>query len=94
MYQIKKYSYDQAKKLGLKISPSNKGKYKIDIFYASGIKKGDYITSIGNIFYSDYPTYLETHDKEYAEKRRKLYHLRHRNDASKIRGFLALNILW
>ena len=30
--------------------------------------------------------------KDYSKKRRKLYHLRHRNEG--IRGFLALNILW
>ena len=32
MYKIKKYSLDRAKELGVKIFPSKKGIYKIDIF--------------------------------------------------------------
>lgn len=90
MYQIKKYSHDQAKKLGVKISPSNISNYKIDIFDM----KGDYITSIGDKDYSDYPTYIEEKGLDYANKRRKLYHSRHKKDNDYIRGFLALNILW
>lgn len=44
MYSIKDYSYDQAEKLGVKIRPSKKSHYKIDILDMNG----DYITSIGN----------------------------------------------
>lgn len=89
MYQIKKYSFDRAKKLNVIIKPSNKGDYKIDVFN----KNGGYITSIGNKNYLDYPSYIEEKDLEHANKRRYLYHLRHKNDIG-IRGFFALNILW
>ena len=54
MYIIKKYSYDQAKKLKVVIRPSNFKNKKIDVF------KGDvFICSIGDSRYKDYPTYLE-----------------------------------
>ena len=88
-YKIKKYSLVQARKLGVKIQPSTKGQYKIDIFD----KKDNYITSIGNKNYSDYPSYLETDGKEYAETRRRLYRIRHSKDKG-IKGFYAMNILW
>jgi hypothetical protein len=89
MYSIKKYSYKRAKELNLKIKPSQKGVYKIDVYN----KKNEYLTSIGNINYSDYPSYIESHGQEYANKRRYLYHLRHKKD-NKLRGFLSLYILW
>ena len=89
MYRIKKYSYDQARKLGVFIGSSKTGDFKIDVFD----KDLNYITSIGNIQYLDYPSYIETHGLEYAKKRRKLYRLRHKNDKTG-RGFFAMNILW
>jgi hypothetical protein len=89
MYQIKKYSFDRAKKLNVIIKPSSKSNYKIDVFD----KKNNYITSIGNKNYLDYPSYIEEKGLEYANKRRYLYHLRHKND-NQIKGFFALNILW
>lgn len=89
MYSIKDYSYDQAEKLGVKIRPSKKSHYKIDILDMNG----DYITSIGNKKYLDFPSYLELKGEKFALNRRRLYHLRHKND-NKERGFYALNILW
>jgi len=91
MYIIKKYSYDQAKKLNVIIQPSNKKNKKIDIFN----KDGQYITSIGNLFYDDYPTYLQI-DKKLAEDRRRLYKIRHEKDR-KIKyskGWFSDKILW
>jgi hypothetical protein len=89
MYIIKKYSYDQAKKLKVVIRPSNFKNKKIDVF------KGDvFICSIGDSRYKDYPTYLEI-NKELADKRRKLYHLRHKKDnIENTKGYYALKILW
>jgi hypothetical protein len=89
-YKILPYSYDQAKKIGVEIKPSTKPKYKIDVFHSD-----KYITSIGAKGYKDYPTYIEEDGKEYANKRRELYHKRH-NKENKIgtRGWFALNILW
>ena len=89
-YQIKKYSFNQAKKLNVKIYPSTKPNKKIDIY-----KDDIFITSIGSISYSDYPTYLELEGKNYADERRRLYHLRHKKDnIIGTKGWYALNILW
>jgi len=89
MYQIKEYTYDKAKIYGVDIKPSIKKNKKIDVFK----KNGKYICSIGSIKNSDYPTYIETHGKEYADKRKKLYLKRHENDFD-IAGFYAKVLLW
>lgn len=89
-YQIKKYSFNQAKKLNVKIYPSTNPSKKIDIY-----KDDIFITSIGSISYCDYPTYLELEGKKYADERRRLYHLRHKKDnIIGTKGWYALNILW
>ena len=91
MYQITDYSYKKAKKLGVIIKPSTRKGKKIDIY-----KKGIYLFSIGQLGYYDYPSFLAFYGKGYADKRRKLYKLRHektrkiKNSAS----FYADNILW
>jgi hypothetical protein len=92
VYDIKEYSYKKAHEMDVFIKPSTNPKYKIDI-YTTG---GRYITSIGAMGYSDYPTYLEKEGKKYAEYRRALYHYRHKKEADKIgtRGWFAMNILW
>lgn len=90
MYRIKKYSYEQAKKLGVDLWPSHTKGKKIDVY-----KKGVKIASIGDINYSDYPTYLETKGKQYADERRKLYKLRHTERKKKgTAGYYADKILW
>ena len=92
MYNIKKYSYDKANELNLKIYPSKNQKYKIDIYDLNN----NYIASIGSINYSDYPTYIKTHGLQYANERRRLYKLRHNKDRHKLfsKGYLADHILW
>ena len=92
MYRIKPYSYNQAKLLGVQIFPSDNPKKKIEVYD----KSGKFLFYIGDPKYSDYPTYLETHGREYAENRRRLYRLRHAKEANKkgTRGWAALNILW
>lgn len=89
MYQIKKYSFDRAKDLGVHIAPSKTGKYKIDVFGEAG----ELITRIGHSDYSDFPTYAEEYGVDFANKRRDLYWIRHHNDNG-VRGFYAKNILW
>lgn len=91
-YKITKYSLERAKELGVVIKPStNKGK-KIDVFN----KKGEKLASIGAIGYGDYPTFWAMKGKDFADKRRKLYKMRHEKDRH-IRGtagFYADKILW
>lgn len=90
MYRIKPYSYKQANILNVKIRPSSKAGKKIDVF-----KNGVKIASIGQRGYLDYPTYLEKYGVLIANKRRKLYHLRHRqNKAYGTPGFYAAKLLW
>jgi hypothetical protein len=92
MYRIKQYSYNRAKELGVQIFPSENPKYKIEVYDNRGL----FLFYIGDNNYSDYPTYLETHGREYAENRRRLYRLRHHKEANKVgtKGYYAYNILW
>ena len=96
MYPITKYSFDQAKKLNVIIKPSKLKNKKIDIF-----KDEKKIASIGGVkkdgsYYKDFPTYTKTEGKEKADKRRKLYKIRHEK-TRKIKGsnsYYADKILW
>jgi hypothetical protein len=91
MYQIKKYSFDQAEKMGVIIKPSIHKNKKIDVFDK---KTNKFITSIGNLKYKDFPTYLLI-DKKLAEERRRLYKIRHAKDKDILnsRGYYADKIL-
>ena len=88
-YKITDYSYKQAQKLGVQIKPSVKKNKKIDVF--KGNKK---IASIGDIRFFDFPSYLETKGKQYAEQRRKLYKIRHKKDLNSGNGYYSNKILW
>jgi len=92
MYHIQPYTYDQAIKLGVKIAPSHREGKKIDIYDWNG----QYIFSIGDISYSDFPSYVQTHGMEYALKRRRLYHLRHKKDSKILgsKGYYSSILLW
>jgi hypothetical protein len=88
MYRIKDYTHDKAAELGLQVYPSKRKHKKIDVY-----KDDQYLVSIGDNRYKDYPTYLEE-DKELAEKKRELYHNRHKKDLNHFKGFLAHYLLW
>lgn len=92
MYSISDYSYKQAKKIGVLIAPSQKRNYKIDVYD----KDKNYLTSIGDKRYSDYPTYIKLYGLEYANKRRQLYKNRHEKDRQieGSRGFFSDKLLW
>ena len=92
MYDISKEQYKIAKKMGIYIFPSDKPKYKIDVYDSDGV----YHTSIGSSSYNDYFIYLATKGKEYADNRRRLYAIRHKKDLFKIgsRGWFSGRILW
>jgi hypothetical protein len=87
-YKIKDYSFKNAKELDVIIKPSTNKNKKIDVF-----DNGEKVAEIGDINYSDYPTYLITHGKEYANKRRNLYLIRHKKDHN-LPGLYARLILW
>jgi len=92
MYTIKDYSYNQAKKLDVQIRPSTNTKKKLDVYNM----KGQFICSIGAIDYGDYPTFIETKGKEYADNRRRLYKIRHEKNRHKVGtpSYWADNLLW
>ena len=91
MYSITNYTKEQARKLGVSVIPSANPKKKIDVF-----KNDIKITSCGDIKYNDYPTYIIKYNQEYADNRRRLYKLRHKNDRKKegTAGYYADNLLW
>ena len=90
-YTITAYSRKKAKKLGLTIKKSKvKGK-KIAV-----LKKGKKVADVGALGYSDFPTYTKTKGKAFANKRRKLYKIRHAKTRKKVgsRSYYADQLLW
>lgn len=87
-YKIQPYTFEQAKKLGVQIKPSTKKDKKIDVF-----KNNKLITSVGQLGYKDYPTYLKEKGKQVADDRKRLYKLRHKKNDG-IAGYYANNLLW
>jgi hypothetical protein len=92
MYFIKPYTYKKAKQLNVIVKPSTNRTKKIDVFD----KFGNKITSVGARGYADYPTYLNMFGKAYADKRRKLYKIRHNKDRhiKGSAGYYADQLLW
>jgi hypothetical protein len=91
MYHITNYTKTKAKQLNVEVKPSTNKKKKIDVY-----KNGNKIATIGAIGYKDYPTYIETKGKQYADERRKLYKIRHSKDLKTIgtNGYYADKLLW
>lgn len=92
LYKIDPYAYKQAKKLGVKIEPSNKKFKKIDIFDYNN----QYIMSIGDTRYNDYRSYIKEKGKEYADNRRRLYKIRHEKNRHNLGtpSYYADQLLW
>ena len=90
-YKITKYSFDRAREIGLNIEVSKNKLKKIDVY-----KDNIFLNSIGDIMYNDYPHYCIIYNKEYADKRKLLYHNRHKKnaDVKYSKQWLALNLLW
>jgi hypothetical protein len=93
VYQIKKHTLDRAKELGLKVFASDNPKYKIEVY--DGLS-GHFLFYGGDANYSDYPSYLESHGREYADERRRLYRIRHQKEINNIgsRGSIIAYLLW
>jgi hypothetical protein len=91
MYHITKYTYRQAKKLGVKVKPSTVKNKKIDVF-----RKGEKVESVGARGMNDFPTFAKKYGWDYAKTRRRLYRMRHEKDRHKrgSRGFYADKLLW
>lgn len=92
MYEILPYTKAKAKRLNVKVLPSNRKGKKIDIYD----KRGNYITSIGNKQYLDYPTYRKLFGQKIANERRRLYKKRH-DRTRKVKGsrsYFADQLLW
>lgn len=88
-YQITDYSYHKAKLYNVEIKPSTNKNKKIDVF-----KDGRKISSIGSIFYKDFPTYINEKGLKYALERRRLYRIRHKKDLNSNNGLWSSRILW
>lgn len=90
MYQILPYSYQQAKRLGVFITPSNNSNKKIDVY-----KNDKKVASIGDPDYQDFPHYLQK-DKALANERRRLFHARHKRNSDKVGtpAYYSAKILW
>lgn len=84
MYKITPYSISQAKKYNVDIKLSSNPKKKLDVY-----KDGKKLASIGDINYKDYGTYLVEKGKIYADKRQRLYKIRHKGEDN-----WSLKILW
>ena len=88
-YKITQYTKDRAKEFNVIVKPSQTKPYKIDVYSPSG----KLITRIGHIDYPDYPTYIKTHGRDYADIRRKNYLARSRHYKTD-RGRYARILLW
>jgi hypothetical protein len=91
MYQITQYTYKKAKKMGVVVKPSTNKTKKVDVY-----KNNRKIASIGANGMNDYPTYMKTRGKSFANNRRRLYKIRHEKDRKKkwTNGWLADKLLW
>jgi len=91
MYNITNYTDKQAKLIGVTVKPSSNKKKKIDVY-----KDNKKIASVGALGYKDYPTFIKENGLDYANKRKKLYKLRHEKDRhiKWSNGWLADQLLW
>lgn len=93
MYDIKPYTKKKAEEYGVVIFPSDNPKKKLDVYDKQSYL---FICRVGDSAYKDYPTYMLEKGKEYAEKRRRLYHIRHKTDEQRrgSPGWFASKLLW
>jgi len=92
MYKITNYTLNKARENNVIVVPSILKTKKLDVYDSNGNR----ITSVGDIRYMDYPTYVIKYGKIYADERRRLYKLRHANDINNYNtaGYWANILLW
>jgi len=90
-YNILPYTYRQARRIGVEVRPSKRADKKIDVF-----RGGEYLSSVGAKGYPDFPHYIRSHGKEYANERRSLYKKRHAPHRLKkgTPSYFASELLW
>ena len=90
-YKITYYTRRRARVLGVAVRRSTKKNKKIDI-----IKNGKVVASVGDSRYKDYPSLIRTEGKEKADKRRRLYKMRHNKYRHKkgTPSYYADQLLW
>lgn len=87
MYNITDYTKKKAKEIDVEVRPSKNPKKKIDVY-----RKDVFLHSIGAIGYKDFPTFTKEKGREFADERRRLYHIRHKEET--LGGLLAKWLLW
>jgi hypothetical protein len=92
MYDILPYTFKKARELNIIVKPSKYSKYKIDIYDSNE----NYIFSGGATGYSDYPHYILSKGKIYADERKRLYNIRHKKEILKpySKGWYIDQLLW
>lgn len=90
-YNITRYTYKRAKKLGVTVKRSSNKTKKIDVF-----KNGEKVASVGAAGMNDFPTYINKRGMKYAKTRRRLYRIRHEKDrhVKGSAGYYADKLLW
>ena len=96
-YHITKYTYKQAKRIGVVVKPSLDKTKKIDVYKKDKKNKTwKKIASVGANGMNDFPTYIQKKGLAFAKTRRRLYKMRHDKDRKTkwTRGWLADKLLW
>ena len=90
-YIITDYTLKRAKQMKVTLQLSQQTNKKIDVF-----KNGVKIATTGDSRYKDFPTYVIEKGIEFANKRKRLYYIRHKKDIEKLNsnGFYAAKLLW
>jgi len=90
-YKITAKIRANAKRIGVTVKPSMVKNKKLDVF-----KDGKKVASVGDIRYKDFHLYTKEKGKEFAEKRRRLYKIRHEKTRKKVgsNSFYADKLLW
>ncbi len=90
MYNITDYTFERAKEINVIVQPSKRKNKKIDVYNM----EGQYITSVGYLSMSDYPTYIKTHGLDYANERRKRFYQRFNNIQVNTTMWYTAFLLW